>query len=425
MRRRDLFLGLSVLGIAGRGTAFGRPNCSFPERRNPAPLYRRIAATPNDTYATYPHANGFLSDGRIVIAQRGDKSVRYSAVSLDKPDAMHPLAEIAGARMYYAVSHGGLMVAPTLFGARVVDLAKSGKSVLSWDDPEYTKNRSELSGSLRYNQDVDIAMDGSRVLLSRTLYEDKKIVSSSVVQLDIGSGRTLTIAEDIQDPSTGEVVPLDHAHFSPFDPNWICFCDARNRAVRRMWTWHPQHANPARPLVDQSSTTKPLLFTHERALFDRPSLLSIVYGSSPGAPRGLYEVPLSGKPPRLVSESNLDLHCNAGPHSDWYVVSLQGTADRDQQAHLLDLCMRPGGQRDPDWLKSEKGYSFSDVVLVNSKTGARSFLFQGANANNAQPYEVQPAISPDGRWVIIKDARQHNVLGLEVDQNMLREFLAG
>ena len=161
-----------------------------------------------------------------------------------------------------------------------------------------------MAHSLRYAQDIDISSNGDRVLLSRTTYEGgSQITSSAIVVLDVAKGITTLIAEAPRDEVTGKIPPLDHAHFSPFDSNWICFCDGSPRTLRRTWVWHPTMANPAKPLADQSKAARPFMFTHERALFDRPSLLTVAPSASTGVPRGLYEIPLSGGPPRLVSES--------------------------------------------------------------------------------------------------------------------------
>ncbi|WP_158743414.1 hypothetical protein [Acidisphaera sp. L21] len=423
MLRRGFVLGglasAKLLSLS-RTSAAARPACAFPQAAGSAGrLVKRTVASPDNTYATYPHANGFLPDGRLVLAQRTDpQTVQYAAIDLTgASQSPAPLATLRGVRMYYAISHTGVLVAPTLFGAEFVDLAKGGKSILRWEDPEYKADPHRVSQRLRMAQDVDIAADGRQALLTRVVYGDKKeVVASSILLIDLATGTATTIAKSAADPATGTIDPLDHAHFSPADPEYICFCDAHPNTTRRMWIWHATKANPARPLFDQSAQPKPLLFTHERALFDRPAMLAIVYGSSSGGPRGLYELPLSGAAPRLVSESNRDLHCNASRDGRWYIVSLQGTADTTSSAGLLDLCARPGGAADPDWLRSAKGYSFSDVVIVNAKTGERAFLYRAANANEGQPYEVQPAISPDGRWVVLKDARRRNVLCLEIDQ---------
>ena len=416
-----------ALALASIAEAHAREQaCSYAGRlRNARPLVKRSVNLPDRTYSTYPNVNGFLSDGRLVVAAAADggRSVKYLAVEIADGARPEQIAEIRGARMYFSVSKNGVLACSTVHGVKAVDLARGGRTILDWTDPATLKAR-DTAASLRYNADVDVSADGAQVVATRVTYgANRRVIDSRVVVLDVATGEARTIFETPGDQQ--EAFPLDHAHFSPHDPGWLCFCDASPRSLQRMWVWHPRLAYPARPLVDQRTAPKQLLFTHERALFDRPALLTVAHGGSSGTPRGLYEVPFSGAPARLVSESNRDLHCNASRDGRWYVVSLQGAAIGGQEGAVLDLCPRPGGAHDPDWLRSQKGFSYSDIVLVDPVSGRRAFLGQGTNANAAQPYEVQPAISPDGGWVVIKDARRPNVLALEIDQTALRDFLAG
>lgn len=423
MRRRDVIFSLSsgAAALLSGSTALARSTCAYEQARFTDQFYKRIVATPQNTYSTYPHANGFMPDGRLVVAKRvGDRTTRYYAVDLNVGSgALTPIAEIANARMYYAISRNGLLVTATFQGATIVDLNNSGKTILEWIDPDYQSNQASSMNTVRFNQDIEISLNGDRVLLTRVEYNNGVHSSSSILLLDPFRGLSTTVIDSRENREVQTASGLDHAHFSPHDQQWICFSDATPRSLRRIWVWHPTHARQPRPLADQINAERPLLLTHERAMYNRHSLLAVVYGSN--SPRGLYEIPFSGEEARLVSESNRDLHCNSSWDGRWYVVSLQGTADWDRR--VLDLCKRPGGASDPDWLRSDKGFSFSDIVLINPKRGTRAFLYRGANANDAQPYEAHPVISPDGRWIVIKDARHRNVLGLEVNQDMLERFL--
>jgi hypothetical protein len=236
----------------------------------------------------------------------------------------------------------------------------------------------------------------------------------------------------------------DHAHFSPRDEAWVCFCDgsATNPypfTLMRTWVWHPQYANPAQNVFSQEQASRPLDIGHERAMFDRLSMIAVAYAESPGTPRGLYEINFQDNQARLISESNRDLHCNVSRDGRWAVVSQQGTCDGTRSdgnvtetlaqriaPRPLSLCQLSGSRGgDPDWLKSSAGFSFSDVTLVNLQTGNRAFLFRGTNANIGQPYEVQPTISPDGRWVLVNDAESQSVIALKLNREALEGFLAG
>ena len=369
-----------------------------PEVRDPPPAFplKRVVRSPDNTYFTYPHSNGFLPDGTCVLASptsgAGNPGLDYIAF---KPDtgAAARLTHSRDARPYYSIAQNGLMLVSQRFGAAVVDLsAKDAAPRSILNDPEWT-----VAG------DNDISPDGKRALLTRSHYKTPQDFRTDII--DIASG------------AIGPVIQpgwqMDHAHFSPYDPAWVSFCDNRTEKLDRLWIWNAQAAPQGRHLFDQVRPDKTWFeIGHERAMFDRPSLLVVVYGGHGTArPRGLYEVGFDGAV-RLVSESNRDLHCNISRDGRWAVVSLQGMYD--------PVALRPLGT----WLNTGLGYGFSDVMLVNMRTGARRFLYRGTNATSGQPYEVQPTISPDGRWVLLKDAREQKVLFLELDQDALKAFLA-
>ena len=195
MFRRELLLGALALGSTfslGRSTGMAKSSCSYSnEIAKNHPLVKQVLATADNTYAAYPHSNGFLADGRLVIAQRdGELLIRYAAVDFaNGAKEATPLATIRGARMGFCVSQTSLLIAPTLFGAEVVDLEKAGKSVLSWQDPEYKADPARLTRQLQFNQDVDIAADSERAVLTRVIYdESRQVVRSSVVVLEIPGG---------------------------------------------------------------------------------------------------------------------------------------------------------------------------------------------------------------------------------------------
>jgi hypothetical protein len=62
-------------------------------------------------------------------------------------------------------------------------------------------------------------------------------------------------------------------------------------------------------------------------------------------------------------------------------------------------------------------------MVVNVATGERQFLYRCYNAKDSQPYEVQPSISPDGRWVLMKDGRTRRVIAVELDEHRMQAFL--
>jgi Tol biopolymer transport system component len=255
----------------------------------------------------------------------------------------------------------------------------------------------------RLHADCDISADGSKVLVTLSAEHAPDRHRLSVV--DVATGKIETIVElDWL---------IDHAHFSPFDESWIVFANAEPRNYDRLWVWNQAQAPRGKTLFrQQRSDGKVFTIGHERAMFTERAALVIAFGSNSTArPCGLYEAAFDGKV-RLVSESMRDFHCNVSQDGRWAVVSLQGMHDA-----LMQRVSR-------NWLtEGGPGYGFSDVMIVNLQNGARQFLYRATNATQGQPYEVQPAISPDGKWVLLKDAREKRVLCIEIDHDALAAFL--
>jgi hypothetical protein len=334
--------------------------------------------------------------------------LNYLAVDFSSGD-VEPMVSVAAARTYFAVSENGLLAIPKTFGAALIDL-KSGrrteKQILN--EPGWT-----------VAQDLDISPDGSKILVARSHYARPQEFEVS----------TIATADGTLDRILNPTWQIDHAHFSPYAPSWVCYAQnvrPPQRSTHRMWVWHARSAPEGRNIFDQvADDGKTYVVSHERAMFHKAALLTIAHGSSAATPRGLYEVGFDGQR-RLISESNRDFHCNISRDGRWAVVSLQGSAD-DQVPGVsaafrgIETPARPPS----GWLKQNGASAFdiSDIQLVDIKTGKRAFLFRATNAVSGQPYEVQPAISPDGRWVVFKDARARCAMAMEIDQGALNRFL--
>jgi len=397
-RRHLLRWGLALvpLGVASRVFALSSTEPT-------STLVKRVVRSPKGTYFTYPHSNGFLADGSCVLASptgnpgNGPKDiVRFD---LEREEASL-ITRVSDSRMYYAVSGNGQMLFDRVHGVSVVDLTKKNQPV-----------RDVFSDAGIFPHDCDISVDGSSALVTHrhaaaegSASQPGKLVHRlDLIDIASGKARTLVVADWV----------LDHAHFSPFDPSWISYCCDEPKRYQRMWVWHAKQAPKGRPLFEQvkSDGTK-FDIGHERAMFNKAASVVIAYGSESDAqPCGLYEVGFDGTT-RLISESNRDFHCNVSRDGRWAVVSLQGT--------LETLESRPKG----NWRSHAEGYGFSDVMVVNMKNGRREFLYRATNSAKGQPYEVQPTISPDGRWVVMKDASEQRVIGVEVDQSKLAAFLS-
>lgn len=394
--RRSLLLGMAATPASTLTPVVAREGCRYDSRFS---LVKEKRFLGSGTYFTYPHSNGFISNNQCIIARKLENgTVEYLVVDLATQER-RTAAVFLNPRLYYAVSRNQSMAVPTDSGVSIVNLTDGASHQLaSW--PEW-----------KTLADCDISPDGTKILINRFSRADAR--NYRVDLIDTSSGEIRNIFE--------ASFPLDHAHFSPFDPSWICFCDGTVHSRQRMWVWHAEHA-PAGKNVFRQTRADGKFFDigHERALFNRLSLLTIAYSSGSAAPRGLYEVGFDGAV-KLISESNTDSHCNVSHDGRWAVVSSLAPVDLD--LFMLDLCKRVPA----NWIKSDRGYVISDITAVNMKTGHREFLFRATNAvtltGSLQPYEAQPAISPDGRWVIVKDAASQQVISLELDGEALQRFL--
>ncbi|MBS0238073.1 MAG: hypothetical protein JSR89_06585 [Proteobacteria bacterium] len=351
LSRRRFIIGaattVSAPAILNRGNicvpAFAQKAGDEPIRPS-SPLIKRVVRSPPNTYFTYPHSNGFLSDGRAVLASPPKTGPGLDFIAFDpRTGSAEHLAYVRNTRMYYSIAENGLMLVSQKEGAAVVDLgAKNPQPRTILHEANWI-----TSG------DNDISPDGKWALLTRSRYVAPQNYRCDMVE--IATGRIKNIAA----PGWS----VDHAHFSPYDPTWIAYCANRStRDPQRMWVWNEERAPRGRNIFRQQQLSgKFFHIGHERAMFHKPAMLVVAYGSSSATPRGLYEVEFNGNV-RLVSGSNRDLHCNISHDGRWAVVSLQGKYDPSDA--------RPT----PDWLNSEGKYGFTDVVIVSVRTGARFFL---------------------------------------------------
>ncbi len=371
--------------------------CRYPSGQN---LARTTSALAENAYFTYPHANGFADDASCILARAAaNGSSDYLKCDL-QTGSLQPIARVKGARLYYAISRNQQMVVALRNGAMIVDLQTGAKRQV-FECPEW-----------QLLADCDIHPDGAKILVNRYLNGPSGGFRIDIV--DAATGRIEPVIESDH--------PLDHAHFSPFNPDWVCFADGSPHALHRTWIWHRTKAPNGRPIFNQlCASGRRLDVGHERCMFDKASLLTIAYADSSCVSRGLYEVDFDGTV-RLVSQSNSDSHCNVSRDGRWAVVS--SLTPIDLSSDSIDFCRRTPA----DWTRSDKDYVISDISVVNLRSGARRFLCHASNevskGKSLQPWEAQPAISPSGRWVLVKDAKIKRVLAVEVDQKALQHFLS-
>ena len=223
-----------------------------------------------------------------------------------------------------------------------------------------------------------ITADGTRVVVH---YQQEQMYG--VLAIDVATGKATTLVR--------HGWWIGHTHFLPYDPTWILFChEGRCDTVPdRMWAYHPTRCPQGRVLFDQASSVQGTLLQvgHEVGCHHDACLLAVAYGVSDTGPRGVYQISLDGRAPKLVSSADRDLHCNISRNGRWIVVDTSGPHDA------------PGR----GWQDAQ---GHSDVLLVDAATGVRSLLARSHILNH--PWHPHPAFSPDGNSIIYGEAHPDN-----------------
>lgn len=382
--------GVSLLPRIGRGatsSAGGRPS-----------LVKRVVRGIPETYFTYTHCNAFMPDGHTHVVARGEnKGVSFFGFEPNRGEVTE-LGAIPGADLYYSISDDGRTMAES-----------DGSRLLAWDvgskQPPRVLIHDEPDRVGQWHLHIsEIARDGRSLLTMRAhkggpyrTLPDGRAVQFQILKYDLTTDKTEVCLE--ADWFT------NHVHYSPCDPKWISIAHEgdSDKIHDRLWAWNAVEAPDGRRLFDQGLGDHTLYVGHERAVFDKPAVIFVAFGASPGRPTGLYEVDFQGRS-RLVSEGPRDWHCNISRDGTWAVVDTTGPHDAAGRG----------------WANSG---STSDVVAINTRTGARCFLHRSSFTQH--PYHPHPHISPDGRWVILNDAKSRSTVALEIDQAALKAFLEG
>ncbi|MFE2774025.1 hypothetical protein [Microbacterium resistens] len=354
-----------------------------------------------DSYATYPHSNGYYGEGgRRVALGRADASaeqgageivgVRWGAEGDPDPEVLLPadvLAEEAGTAFPVWTPEHPTRSVPWFdiaVGAPVLICAR-GSAVL----------RVQLAGPGRTPSVVYRAADGwSLDGLTSVAADGRTAVISEGRRRDDGGSEHRALLLDLASGATREIVRhpwrANHFHFSPADESWIGYAHegAATAVDDRLWAWHPQHAPEGRPVVDQRALAvergargeqDAVALGHERWMFHDSGAVVIAYGESPVGPRGVYEVFVDERAPRLVSAGDRDWHVGVSRDGRRIVVDTTGPADA------------PGR----GW--ADAGTA-STIVLVDAATGSRRTLAETGFI--AHPYHPHPSFTPDGSAVV-------------------------
>ncbi|WP_052362383.1 hypothetical protein [Geminisphaera colitermitum] len=355
-----------------------------------SPFVKRAVNTPAGSYYTYPHSNGFWrSDptwdaSTFIVGRETEATNTLSLIEFDPTTGQHRAAgALENANMFYSISGNGLAVVST---------KRSDNALVLLDLTRRQPNRilTTAPAGTQISHGADIREDGTEATYA--LWNVKaEGGNQKLFQL-----QTINIATGVVTTRMETDWIINHAHYSPSDPKWISFSHevpgGGPLPDDRMWAWHEIEAPHGRRLFRPQSPIGDFIYmNHERALFHKPGVVSVVMTSrNSGGADGLYEVGYDGSH-RLITGGKGFYHCNISRDGRWMVA---------------DIIL-------PD--------NRTEVIALNFKTGARETLYVGGRAKH--PWHAHPHISPDGRWVILNDSGIRSAVALEIDHARLEAFL--
>lgn len=340
------------------------------------PSSRPVGDPSRCRYLTYPHANGFAGGGRfLVLGERAGERNAMWRVNLATGDE-HLLGGFPvdphwpDPSLWFDIARDtGRLAAVCHNEVWLFDALGAEPPALLYRETDPAKRVGTL---------CSITADGRRVLIGR-----QTVGGYEIVELDVAEGP----------PRVLFAKPwfVNHAHYCPGDESWIGFCHEgpAGDVHDRVWAWHGEKAPHGVPLMDQREAG--LWLGHERWAHDTASAFVVAYGDGPGERRGIYQLFPDGGVPRLVSRGDRDWHVNVSPDGSLAVVDTTGPHDLAGRG----------------W---QNAGTISDVLLVDTATGAREFLAR-THRGPLHPFHPHPVFSPDGRTVFYNDIAECGTRG--------------
>ena len=330
--------------------------------------HRVLAAFDEYCYHTYPHCNGFADGSRsVVVGERREGYVNLWKLDLVEGgrQLIHHFPTDAPQIWFDVAAGANILVAVTENELWRFDLSRGTKGEVLLRAPE----------GLRLQDLPSITADGTRGLVA---FQEGAVYGVMLVDMVAGS------FQRIIEHSWW----VNHAHFSPFDPQWIGYCHEGpcDAVADRVWAWHPEHCPHGRCVFHQAElgADRPIQLGHEVWSSHDLSIFVPAFGASPEGRRGLYQLfPDDGRPARLVSPGNRDWHCGVSPDGRWAVLDTAGANDL------------PG----TGW---EGTNNISDILLLNLATGARTNLARTHFTRH--PWHPHPAFSLDSQSIIYSES---------------------
>lgn len=338
---------------------------------------------PTTGYATYPHHNGFLDQGRHLVVRKritgsADTTNHLHLCHLESGELTPLPAGPHGRRIiggYWDIHYAsGLLiqaesqsqaqadgVAPRVWALDVQEFLTTGSATweVVWQIPA-------AIGGIKYADDsASINRYATKLAVSVLCGPaDNPAIPgdqhSKVVEIDLASG-----AWDVR---VDQQKLLNHVHFSPNDPEWIIFSREGDSTLHkeRVWGYHPVHQPTGANIVPQLLADGTVLrLSHERAAWDSNSVVVVDYEAGHKLWRGFFD----GSEPELLATGNF-VHCDIS---------------RDGRYVVVDDGGRPAGK-----------LQLVDLASDNALTVLVDPAYQGS----AHPRHAHPIFSPDGRYVL-------------------------
>lgn len=340
-----------------------------------------------DRRFTYPHCNGFMNHGRtLVLAQHEQKGIRFVAYHLPQNPPNHDAgldrpSPNVNTQLLMEWSSTYLIDAERLY----YDIAaETNQMLLAYNNRLWLWNPCMEQKPICFftaEEKMNVASIGSIDPTGRWVYirywDEHR---NQLIKIDTQDGSYQVIVEHSWE--------LGHVQLSPYNAQYIGYCHEGETSTipDRVWAWHAQHFPDGACVFNQysvSDTPGTFLYVgHERWCFHDCSLIVVAYGECVSGLRGLYQVFLDHRSPRLLSPGNRDWHCDAAQDGAWFVVDTTGPYDSLGKG----------------W---EHANSISDILLIHGDTGKRFWLAR-SHIGSAHKHP-HPVFSPDGNWIIYND----------------------
>ncbi len=348
----------------------------------------------DNAYLAYPHANGFADLGiSIVVGVRSGKIWSLRKVNLDTGRETflceYPESRLMDQALWFDVSLESNCLYYAVDGILFeIDLSRPREPRQIWQ----IRGRETTPGlcSVTHAGDKLAFIETQSGVQSLLILDLRKNCVQTKIALP---APTVSQNSPIFNP-----VAWNHVQFSPFDSNWIGFCNnaLSHRIPDRIWAWHTSLAPNGKCLLDHrlGGTTEKIYTGHERWSHHDLSIVTCAFMTSPDRESaGLWEVFPDGKPPRQILRHGRIFHCDISRDGEFLVADTFGPHN--------------GPPIECETWEED----ISDILLVDRESGeyeliARSHVGPRRSTPPHFPYHphhAHPVFHPEGDFVFYND----------------------